>query len=70
MFLRHHFGYRLARLVTVDISEKFVNLGQKYFGFNPEDTVIESVIGDAFDYVNNCKEQFDLILMDVCYEQE
>lgn len=69
MFLRHHFGDRLARLVTVDISQKFVDLGQKHFGFTPNDGVIESVICDAFEYVNNCKDQFDLIFMDVCFEQ-
>lgn len=51
MFLRHHLSSVVSKIVSVDINEDFVKLGQKHFGFNPNDPLIESVIGDAHEFV-------------------
>lgn len=71
MFLKYHFSSKIDKLVTVDINEKFVKLGEKYFGFVPQDPLIESVIDDAHEYVAKSatnSSKFDLIFMDICYE--
>jgi spermidine synthase len=54
--------------VTVDTDKDFVKLGKKYFGFCDTD-VIESVYEDAFVYVKNAQNKFDLVFMDVCYSE-
>jgi spermidine synthase len=71
MFLKHHLHSALEKIVTVDINEEFVKLGEKYFGFSPQDPLIDSVICDAHQYVQRMvieKVKFDLIFMDVCYD--
>lgn len=56
--------------MTVDINENMLSVAKKFFGFNPNDGVIECVCGDAYDYVKNAKdEQFDFVFMDVNYEE-
>lgn len=32
------------------------------------DDTVESIIGDAYEYVMKCDQKFDLVFMDVCYE--
>lgn len=51
MFLRHHLSSVLSKIVSVDINEDFVKLGEKHFGFSSNDPLIESVIGDAHEFV-------------------
>jgi len=71
MFLRHQLPNCLEKIVTIDVNEEFVRLGEKLFGFNPSDPLIESIICDAHEYVQKMatvKTQFDLIFMDVCFE--
>lgn len=71
MFLKHHLSSALSKIVTIDINEDIVKLGQKHFGFNSNDPIIESVIGDAHEFVQrmgNQKSTFDLVFMDVFYE--
>lgn len=71
MFLHHHMSEWIDKLVTVDTNKEFVDLGRKYFGFHDKDNAIESVIGDAHDYVKKGKaSSFDLIFMDVCFEEK
>lgn len=69
MFIKHHLGQKLDKLVTVDTNKEFVELGQQYFGFTPNCEVIESIIDDAYTYVKQCSTNtFDLVFVDVCYE--
>lgn len=51
MFLRHHLTACLEKIVTIDVNEEFVKLGEKHFGFRAADPLIESVICDAHEYV-------------------
>ena len=54
----------------MDISEEIIKLGKEYFGFKEEEK-LKSVIGDAYEYVKkNESEKFDVILMDVNYEEK
>lgn len=70
MFMRSQFADRLEKMVTVDISENMLKVAQDHFGFTPDDGVIESVVADAYEYVESAgTEQFDLIFMDVSYEE-
>ena len=51
MFLKHHLTPVLKKIVSVDINEEFVKLGEKHFGFSSHDPLIDSVIGDAHEFV-------------------
>jgi spermidine synthase len=64
MYLASHFGER-ASVTSIDVNEKIVNMGKKYFGLT---NAVQSVIADAFEYINSTQEEFDLVLFDVCYE--
>ena len=35
MFLKYHLPSSLEQIVTIDINEEFVKLGEKHFGFTP-----------------------------------
>ena len=60
----------LQELVTVDINEEMVRVGKEYFGFK-EDEVVKSVIGDAYQFVEENKgDKFDAIFMDINYEEK
>lgn len=52
-----------AYIVGVDIDPKMVDFGKKYLGLNK--TSIQTVIGDALSFVNNEKQKYDLILIDL-----
>lgn len=68
MFLRHQLKNNLDTLTTVDNNKNFVELGKEHFGFHT-DSVVESVIADAHDFVKQAKSSsYDLVFMDVCYE--
>lgn len=69
MFLKHQMGEWLSSLVTVDTNKDFVELGRKHFGFHDSEATIESVIGDAHDFVKKgASATYDLIFIDVCFE--
>ncbi len=46
-------------------------MAKEYFGFKEDDKII-SVIDDAYDYINKQSndKQFDIILMDINYEEQ
>lgn len=68
MFLKTQLGEKLKQLVTVDINTDIVEVAKNYFGF-VEDEKLKSVIGDAYAFVNEGSlQQFDLIFMDINYE--
>lgn len=46
-FLQNQLSQKLNKITTVDLSQEMVTLAQKYFGFNPDNEQIESVIADA-----------------------
>lgn len=71
MFFKSQLKENLKELITVDISQEIVEVGKKHFGFK-EDEVVKSVIGDAYQYVEDESkkeglEKFDLIIMDINY---
>jgi len=49
-FLIHQLE-KIEKLVTVDINESMIKVAKKYFGFCPDDKIVESVQADAFEYV-------------------
>lgn len=70
MFLRRQLGDHLSELVTVDINPEMIKIAKEFFGFQ-EDEKLKSVIGDAYDYVSKgCTEKFDIVIMDINYEEE
>jgi spermidine synthase len=44
-----------------------VSLGEQYFGFTP--STINSRICDAYQYVQETEDRFDIVFFDVCFEQ-
>lgn len=69
MFLQSQLGPKhIKEIVTVDISEDMVKVAEKYFGFMPDEKV-KSVIADAHKWVLDCSQKFDMILMDINYEE-
>lgn len=66
MFLASHFGERI-QVTSVDNNPEIVELGKKHFGL---DSTVVSVIADAYDYIQSSQEQFDLVLMDICYSED
>lgn len=60
----------VERVVMVDLDEKVIEVCSKYL---PEwggekvrnDPRFELVIGDAYEYLNDCIEKFDVIIMDI-----
>lgn len=50
-------------IVGVDIDQKMVNLGKKHLGL--QKISIQTEIGDALSFVNNEKQKYDLILIDL-----
>jgi spermidine synthase len=73
MFLRSQLGDKLAELVTVDINPEVIKIAKEYFGFL-EDDKLKSVIADAFKFVNDYAvtpaTKFDMIFMDINYEED
>jgi len=59
----------VERCVMVDLDEEVVNVSKQHlptWGNNvAEDERFELVIGDAYAYINNTEEKFDLIIMDI-----
>jgi spermidine synthase len=49
-----------AEITGIDIDTVMVELGKKYLGLSQ----INVVIGDAKKFVTNCKEKYDLVLVD------
>lgn len=69
MFLRSQLGEALSELVTVEINPEMLKVAKEYFGFS-EDEKVKAVIQDAYEYVNQGgAENFDIILMDINYEE-
>ncbi len=52
-----------ANIVGVDIDSKMVNMGKKYLGL--EKIAIQTVINDAYSFVEEEKQKYDLILIDL-----
>lgn len=52
-----------CQIVGVDIDPKIVELGKKYFGMDKIKLRVE--IGDAYEYVAEDNEKYDLILIDL-----
>ena len=41
----------LEKLVTIDLNPDIITLGKKYFGFDPDGEILESIEGDAYEFV-------------------
>lgn len=52
-----------ARIVGVEIDPKMVEIGKKFFGLSENDLKI--ITKNAFDFLLNSKERFDLVLVDL-----
>jgi spermidine synthase len=50
------------RVDVVEINSAVIEVGQKFFGFEPEKTHI--TIGDGRYFLNKCKQQYDAVLLD------
>jgi SAM-dependent methyltransferase len=66
MFLQSQLGDQIEKLVTVDNSEDMLKAAKTYFGF--DDTLIKSVVADAHQFVMDCTDSFDIILVDLSKE--
>lgn len=58
-----------CKVVGVEIDEKVVELGRKYFGVD-ELKNTEIIIADAFDYLANSQQNFDLIIVDIYVDRD
>lgn len=52
-----------ANIIGIDIDPMIVELGEKYIGLKNDNTKV--IIGDAFDWVKNVSEKYDLIFVDL-----
>ena len=43
-------------------------MAKKHFAFDEE--AVDSVLGDAYDFVEKCKDSFDMLFMDVNFTAE
>jgi spermidine synthase len=72
MFLRSQLEAKLSKVVTVDVNPEVIKVAEKYFGFRTDEK-LESVIADAYRYVQDYQvtpeSKFDLIFMDINYEE-
>lgn len=73
MFLRGQLGDKLAEIITVDINSEVLKIAKEYCGFL-EDDKLKSVIADAYRFVNDYQvtpaTKFDMIFMDINYEED
>jgi len=72
MFLKNNFGpEQLKSLITVDVNAQMVDVAERFFGFDAgADSVIESVIADAYAFLPAQAEQsFDAVFIDVNFEE-
>jgi spermidine synthase len=73
MFLRGQLGDKLAEIITLDINPEVIKIAQDYFGFVEEEK-LKSVIADAYRYVVDYQvspaTKFDMIFMDINYEED
>jgi len=65
--LRHH---SVEKLVMVDLDGTVIDVCKKYLPeWGGEDVAsnsrLELIIGDAYEYLMNCTEKFDIIIMDI-----
>ena len=65
--LRHK---SVERVVMVDLDETVVKVCREHLPEWGGDKVatnsrLELIIGDAYEYLNNCKEKFDVVIMDI-----
>ena len=68
MFVRQHFD--LEQLVTIDVNPDMLRVAHDHFGLHTDDAIIDSKVADAYEYVKSAPaESFDLIFMDVNYEE-
>jgi len=58
-----HANWKEAKIIGVDIDSVIVDLGRKYLRLDESNVKIQ--IGDALKFVENSKEKFDLILVDL-----
>lgn len=60
-YLINNFGTKVA---AVEISEKMIDVAKKYFFADSYGDKLQLIHADAFDYIETCKEKFDLIFID------
>jgi len=60
---------RDCRIDGVEIDEKVIELGRKYFSLDHLDNVSVHVTG-AFEYVKKCNSDYDLIIIDVYQDMD
>ena len=53
-----------ANLTTLEKDEKMKNLALKNFEKENLNSRVNLIFGDAFDFIENCKEKFDFIFLD------
>ena len=67
--LREVLTYPVERVVMVELDSEVVEFCKKHFpgivANAPEDPRVEMRFEDAFEYLKNCNEQFDLVLSDL-----
>lgn len=59
-----HKKYPNAEITAVEIDPDMVTIANKYYKLNKKVPDLKIVIGDSFKYVNNLKENYDLVLVD------
>ena len=60
--------YPEVEVTGVDIEPVFVEWGEKYFGM--KDLKIETIVKDAYEFVQSNKQHFDLIIIDIYQGRE
>lgn len=67
MFVRQHFAACLEKITCVELDAGVLSAAKTHFGFNAEeDELIESVNGDAYDFVLSAPSNtYDLVLQDL-----
>ena len=61
-FLRHHLS---AQITALDIDEALISQLLKIGVLPQEDERLAYQVADAFEYIQSCDDQFDLILVDI-----
>jgi spermidine synthase len=72
MFLNSHLGEKIKKITTIDINADMLKVAKDHFGFKTEGTNIESIEGDAYDFINNAtnKGTYDIIIVDINYTED
>jgi spermidine synthase len=62
-FLRHYLPS--AKITGIEYNAELLTIAQNQMGLPTPDETLEYVIDDARDFINQCQDQFDLIVVDI-----